>query len=746
MAGEGAEEMLGPTGTTAPGAEPPQARISDTPASSDGRWAGGRWVDSTDPQTPPGEAFAPERGETDQEDLIPVFWEKLGYAALFFIALAMRLWDLGARAVHHDESLHGFFAWQIFNGTGHEHNPLLHGMFLFHSVAGSFWIFGDSDYTMRLPMALFGSALVLMPLLLRSRLGQVGALAAAVMLAFSPAMLYFSRFARNDIFMAVFVFGLFVMIWRYLDERKNRYLYLAAAFLALGFTTKETAYISSLIFMVGLLYLAHRKVGQWLWGRSTLRQFDPPGRLLILLACLTMPLGGAIIAIFQEPLGITLAATAGNAEGLPTGSPGGGGWAIAIAVTVALTLTAMGIGLMWNRRAWLISWAVFAAIFVTIFTNFFTHPGGIGSGIWQSLGYWMAQQEVNRGEQPWFYYFIMVSVYEFLPFLIAVGAAVWYTFKGNAFSRFLVFWTVANFAAYSLAGEKMPWLLVNVALPIIILAAKAINDMVRTISWRTVIESKLPYLLIGVPLFLILIWRLAFFQFDNQNGIRSFFALWLLVAAIGVILVLFWWLARRMGWKPTLSATALLLTGLMFLLTIRAGWVATYTHSDVPREMLVYTQTSPLLHDLVQEIEAAGNLTGDREDIRLYIDAADGYTWPWAWYLRNYAQVSFLDLSQAEPTKPGQGTSVAVVHAKNNDKVETDLMDEYTSGRRIPHRWWFPERYKQLTPGKFFSAFADRESWRVVIDFFLYRELAAPIGSVDSYVYFDKDIPLAVRE
>ena len=108
-----------------------------------------------------------------------------------------------------------------------------------------------------------------MPLLLRSRLGQVGALAAAVMLTFSPAMLYFSRFARNDIFMAVFVLGLFAMIWRYMDERKNRYLYLAAAFLALGFTSKETMYLSALILVVGLLFLARSQVGNWLWGRAT---------------------------------------------------------------------------------------------------------------------------------------------------------------------------------------------------------------------------------------------------------------------------------------------------------------------------------------------------------------------------------------------------------------------------------------------------------------------------------------------
>ncbi len=683
----------------------------------------------------------PHADDGPAHDLIPAAWERITYAALFFMALAMRLWDLGARAVHHDESLHGFFSWNIFTGEGYIHNPLMHGMFLFHSTAGAFWLFGDNDFTLRLPMALFGSALVLLPLLLRSRLGQIGALAAAVMLTFSPAMLYFSRFARNDIFMAVFVLGLFAMIWRYLDERKNRYLYLIAAFLALGFTTKETMYISAFIFMIGLLFLAWQQVGNWLWGRIRIKEFDPPARLLLLLACLTIPLAGPLLAIFQGPMGVTLAATANNDLGLPTGSPGGGGWIIAIAVTVGLAALGMAVGLLWNRRAWLICWAVFALIFSVIFTNFFTHFGGIGSGIWQSLGYWLAQHGVNRGEQPWFYYFILVTVYEFLPALIALAASAWYILKGDKFTRFLVFWAAATFLAYSMAGEKMPWLLVNIALPIIILAARAINDVARSVNWRKAIESKLPLLLICVPALLVVIWRLAFFEFDMEQGARTFFSLWGLLGVAGVTLVAFYWLAQQSRWKNVLSAAGLVFVGLMFLLTVRAGWVATYVHSDVPKEMLVYTQTSPALHNLVEEITDSGN----RKDIKVFIDSTSGFTWPWAWYLRDH-DVHYSELSVTDTGRPEEGTAIAVIYENNNDAIKDDLAADFTPGDRIPHRWWFPEQYKKLDPGKFFRAFGDRRVWRESFDFFFYRDIGEPIGSVDSYVYFDSDRSLADTE
>ena len=719
--------------------------ISEPDAETAGRWEDGRWVEperlAEEPDEPVVEPVAEETGD---KELIPVLWERSAYAALFFGALIMRLWDLGARAVHHDESLHGFFAWQIFNGNGYEHNPLMHGMFLFHSVAASFFLFGDSDFTLRLPMAIFGSGLVLMPLLLRSRLGQVGALAAAVMLTFSPAMLYFSRFARNDIFMAVFVLGLFAMIWRYMDERKNRYLYLAAAFLALGFTSKETMYLSALILVVGLLFLARSQVGNWLWGRASFKDFDPAGRMLILLTALTVPLAAALVAILQEPLGITLAAKAGNVAGIPVGSPDGGGWVIAIAVTVILVVVAMVVGLAWNRRVWLICWVIFAAIFLTMFTNFFTHPGGVGSGIWQSLGYWLAQHEVARAEQPMFYYFMILFVYEFLPWLIALAAAGYYVYRGDRFTRFLVFWAAATLIAYTLAGEKMPWLLVNISLPLIILAGRAINDLASTVPWRTVTRTKLPYLLLGVPLFVILIWRLAFFEFDN--GTLSFFTLWALFGSVGVVIVSLTWLARQVTWKTALSASALVMCGILFILTVRTGWVATYVHSDVPREMLIYTQTSPDIHNLVREIETAGDLTGDRNEIRLSIDSADGFTWPWAWYLRGYANVTYPDQSESV-SAPGDGTAIAVINAKNNTKVEPELGDDYTEGRRIVHRWWFPEnetyKHHELSLTKFFDAVVDRDAWRTSLDFFLYRKLSSPIGSVDSYVYFDRDIPLA---
>ncbi len=62
-----------------------------------GLWRGGYASDSQ----------AEEAGESDR--LATRWWEMAGYGALLLTATVMRLWDLGARALHHDESLHAFY-------------------------------------------------------------------------------------------------------------------------------------------------------------------------------------------------------------------------------------------------------------------------------------------------------------------------------------------------------------------------------------------------------------------------------------------------------------------------------------------------------------------------------------------------------------------------------------------------------------------------------------------------------------
>jgi hypothetical protein len=174
------------------------------------------------------------------------------YGVIISFALGMRLWGLDSRAIHHDESLHMYYAWQIFKGDGYEHVPFMHGMLKFFGTALMFRLFGDNDFTARLLFALAGSALVGLPYFLRSYLGRIGAVVAALLLAFSPSLLYVSRFNRDDILIVGYTLAMVVVMWRYLKEQREMYLYLVPLILMLVFTTMEMTFITTAMFLVYL--------------------------------------------------------------------------------------------------------------------------------------------------------------------------------------------------------------------------------------------------------------------------------------------------------------------------------------------------------------------------------------------------------------------------------------------------------------------------------------------------------------
>jgi uncharacterized protein (TIGR03663 family) len=191
--------------------------------------------------------------------------ELVAWIVLVVAALAVRLIALGDRPFHHDESQDAYFSY-LFRTTGdYAYNPLLHGPLRFYLTAAMYLLFGDSDTTARLAPTLMGAAMVPMLYGLRAQLGRAGAFVAAVLLAFGPTYLYFSRFAREDIYFASLTLALIVVIFRFLDEPRRHQPALLGALLALSFATKETTFIS--VFVGGSFYLVVLAY-QWRQARS----------------------------------------------------------------------------------------------------------------------------------------------------------------------------------------------------------------------------------------------------------------------------------------------------------------------------------------------------------------------------------------------------------------------------------------------------------------------------------------------
>jgi predicted membrane-bound mannosyltransferase len=179
------------------------------------------------------------------------------------------------------------------------------------------------------------------------------------------------------------------------------------------------------------------------------------------------------------------------------------------------------VGALFSRpKVLLLGLAIAAAIFTVLYTVFFTDmPRGIASGLFASLGYWMAQHDVRRGDQPWFYYMLLIPLYEPIAVFFSAAAGTFFSWRGIRwlfrrrsearyetaparlgafntdrqvpFAKFSVFlplfiawWLLGATAIYSWAGEKMPWLMVHMVRPAIFFAALFIGALLASLIAR----------------------------------------------------------------------------------------------------------------------------------------------------------------------------------------------------------------------------------------------------------------------
>jgi len=180
--------------------------------------------------------------------------ELVGYVVLVAGALAVRLIGLSDRPFHHDESQDAYFSWLFSTSGDYSYRPILHGPLRFYLTAGMYSLFGDSDFSARLAPALMGTLMVPLPALLRAQLGRGAAFAGALALAFGPAYLYYSRFAREDIYVACITLALLAVTFRFLQRPRRHQPALIGALLALSFATKESTFIT--VFVAGTFFLA----------------------------------------------------------------------------------------------------------------------------------------------------------------------------------------------------------------------------------------------------------------------------------------------------------------------------------------------------------------------------------------------------------------------------------------------------------------------------------------------------------
>lgn len=626
------------------------------------------------------------------------------FALLLVASIIAHLYGLGRMALHHDESIHAWMSWKFYTGAGgficwggrvsatYCYDPVYHGPSLYVLTLFSYVLFGDGDMQARLPQAAAGIALVASAWMLRPYLGTRGALLAGVLLAFTPTLLYYTRFARHDGLMVLWTFWIVIGFFRYIDTAQPRYLYLLAVGIALALATHELYYILGFIFgwfliirvlyellprrtmtialgvIAGIAALVELSIITGLWDGRLTPTLRADG---ISLLFFTVATGGLIMSRVWDPTPVF--------------------------VPRFVALWQEQRAALWGALGVLVS------IFVVLYSTFFADMRSVFDGLYAGLAYWLgSQQEYARGDQPWYYYLMLMSLYEPLALFGSLAATVYLFTRGVRLHRqkepfsdqaassssagvetvdltpdeaaphlsvagrpatalfplFLAFWFLCSFVAFSWAGEKMPWLNSHIALPANLLLAWALARLGASLNLPALDRRAWlapPALILLFMAITVAIWRFSQPAVGREAQTNMLQGVLLLVLA-GSLIYLIVRVAQWAGARATLTLCTLTVAALVGAYTLRSTWLVVYDHPDTPVEPMVYTQTTPdtplivaQIRDLAisqtRNVRSVNDPTGglsmplimDRGDTAQ--DGEGSLAWPYQWYLRDFKRL-----------------------------------------------------------------------------------------------------------
>jgi uncharacterized protein (TIGR03663 family) len=334
-------------------------------------------------------------------------------AAILLLALALRLYALDMKPLHHDEGVNGFFLTNLLRQGRYAYDPEnYHGPTLYYLTLPFVALGGLHTFLIRLVPSLFGVGVVWLVLALRRYVGTVAVLVAALLVAVSPACVFYSRYFIHEMLFVFFTLGLVVAALRFRETGAASDLGLASASAALMFATKETAFIS-----VGTLGLAWVTAALWERLRGGNRRgknvWAPP-----------KPEGGFAKLKSEGKAGQAILGTA----------------------------------------------VLFLFIWVIFYSSFFTHWKG---AFWDSLKTFAIWKKTGMSEfhgKPWNTYLSWLWQEDTAILVLGcVGALVaLFERRLNRFALFFAAWGFGLLAAYSVISYKTPWLVLSFLVPMAI--------------------------------------------------------------------------------------------------------------------------------------------------------------------------------------------------------------------------------------------------------------------------------------
>jgi uncharacterized protein (TIGR03663 family) len=392
--------------------------------------------------------------------------------AILFVGAFMRLFKLTLVPLHHDEGVNGNFLVTLVREGKYFYDPQnYHGPTLYYFSAIIPWIvrffggkaageaYGLTTFNIRLVTAVFGVATIWLALTLRKRIGTIGALCAAGLIAISPGAVYLSRYFIHESLFVFFTLAIVVASLKYYETGRGLYLILASVSAALMVATKETWIMNGPVLLIALI--------------STSAYF-------LLRESFDQRRGQKSIAErWRETIDRL------------------GGW-IPI-LTIALT-----------------AFAVFIVVAVLFYGSFFTnYPKGV-SDAFKTLNLW--RQRTHEHEHPWYQYIYWLLWEEGAVIVLAsFGALIALWRADNRMALFLALWSFGLLAAYSLVGYKTPWISLNFIVPLALTSGYTLEFVYQKLR-----ELQQPLFFILTPILIVglcgyQLYQLNFVHYDDDQ-------------------------------------------------------------------------------------------------------------------------------------------------------------------------------------------------------------------------------------
>ncbi len=161
-------------------------------------------------------------------------------------ALAFRLPWLAWRPMHADEANQAVKAGdELWDQGRYRYDPFEHhGPSLYYLTLPSLYLRGVTDFAhsteadYRIVPVVFGAGLILLLFLVTDGLGLPAALVAGLLIAISPAMVFYSRYYIQEMLLVFFTFAAIGCAWRYIRNPRLGWAVATGACFGLMHATK----------------------------------------------------------------------------------------------------------------------------------------------------------------------------------------------------------------------------------------------------------------------------------------------------------------------------------------------------------------------------------------------------------------------------------------------------------------------------------------------------------------------------